>query len=482
LAAGIGQHAFPIALGSAALWAVHPLNTEAVTYIIQRSESLMALFVLLTLYCADRSVDSWNPWRWRAAALGALGLALGCKMTGIVAIPLVGLWMWTLRPRTRPVALYLALIVPLAVAALTIGRVTVLRAFYGGWDGPMMPLITRMQYMASECQVVLHYLRLVVWPAGQVFDYAWQPVGGFRDVIPEALFCGWLVLSCGYLVIRRSPWALPLAGALVCLAPTSTLIPMEDLAFEYRMYLPLIGLAAAFVAGLYWIPRWLEARVLVFLVRRAHRAWTDVPAMLLSAVVRRQSALDFSRMCLLAFLVGLLGALAYQRNAMYASDFQIWQDTVRKRPNNPRAHANFGVTLAARDMIVGAVGAFEEAVRLRADYPLAHSNLALCLAHLKEYRQACTSAAQAIALDPKMAEPWNTQGICLLALGMPEQAKNSFDGAIRADPRYPLAYQNRASVAVLQGRQADARRDLATCARLGARVPDELRLAAGLEK
>ena len=74
-----GGAASGLAMAVALIWAVHPLLTESVTYLTQRTESLMGLFFLLTLYCAIRGASSGHPWRWYAVAIAACALGMGAK-------------------------------------------------------------------------------------------------------------------------------------------------------------------------------------------------------------------------------------------------------------------------------------------------------------------------------------------------------------------------------------------------------------------
>ena len=74
-----GHAASALALAAALIWSVHPLQTEAVTYLTQRTESLMGLFFLLTLYGAIRAASSPHPWKWYAATVAACALGMGCQ-------------------------------------------------------------------------------------------------------------------------------------------------------------------------------------------------------------------------------------------------------------------------------------------------------------------------------------------------------------------------------------------------------------------
>lgn len=298
--------AFAIAL----LWLVHPLNTQAVTYVIQRAESMMGLFFLLACYCWLRGSTGDRAWLWLPLALLSFFLSCATKEVAIVwpilivtfdRIFLAGSWKWLVKRR------WLAY---LALAGLWAWLLApVLLASQSGQDfGIGFGLaITPLQYASTETEVVLHYLRLAVWPTNQVGDYAFWPIARSPfEVWPAALAIGILVLAMFAALYFRPKLGFPIFWCLLILAPTSTIMPINDVAFEHRMYLPLIGVIALLVVGIdFWIAQMRAPRIVAI--------------------------------SLLIVAVALLGRQTIRRNEVYRGNAQFFGDALAKRPHNLRA-------------------------------------------------------------------------------------------------------------------------------------------------
>ncbi len=240
-----------LALAASGLWAVHPLQTESVTYVVQRSESLMALCYLLTLYCVARSAAAERPRPWQLAAVVACPLGMLSK-PGMVTAPipvllydrvfLAGSWSRAWRERR---ALYLGLA---ATWGILLGLLTAPHES-GTTAGFTMRDLTWLEYTSSQPAVVLHYLRLAIWPQGLVLDYAWPVAHGFAVIAPPLLVLIGLMVAT-VVLFRREPSAGFLGAAFfLILAPSSSVVPIKDLAFEHRMYLPLAPLAVLAVVS-----------------------------------------------------------------------------------------------------------------------------------------------------------------------------------------------------------------------------------------
>ncbi|MCC6418692.1 MAG: tetratricopeptide repeat protein [Gemmataceae bacterium] len=317
-----------LALSIALLWLVHPLQTQSVTYIIQRLESLMGLFYLLTLYCVVRGAAplvadhplpaAHRHWLWYAAAVVCFTLGMMTKEVMASAPVVVLLYDRTFLAGSfreafrRRWGLYVALMLPWGL--LVPERVLV----EGTSAGFSTAGVTPLQYLMTQSGVLLYYVRLTFWPYPQCLDYQdWPIVTSLADC--------WLSGSVVVLALLGTAWALwrkPWLGFLgawffLVLAPTSSFVPIADVAFEHRMYLPLAPIAILVVltgwAGL----RWLAER----------RGWPDL--------VRRNLG---------AFLVAAaacaLGTLTFVRNEAYRSSAVMWDDVLSRRPDCPRAHIN----------------------------------------------------------------------------------------------------------------------------------------------
>ena len=334
-----------LALGAALLWTLHPLQTESVTYIIQRAESLMGLFYLLTLYCFIRGADAADHSRrlWFGLAFTACLLGMATKEV-MVSVPLIVL----LYDRTflagsfreawrRRRGLHVALAATWLLLASLVASAGWNRNGMSGFDVGIKP----WAYWLTQFEAVTRYLRLAVWPNPLVFDYGTFWVNHPAAVAPEALVV--LGLAAAVLVAL---WRKPALGFLgtwffAILAPTSVMPGRIQMIVEHRMYLPLATVMTLAAIGI-------------------HR------------VVRRQGWVVFA-----ALALGL-GMLSFRRNGDYRSEIAIWSDTVVKQPNSAEAHFNLGFALARdpgrRD---DAITQYREALRLRPGYAEAHNNLGL---------------------------------------------------------------------------------------------------------
>ena len=333
LARRYGPSRFSLAWAAAALFAVHPLASETVAYVSSRSEVLAAFFILLGLGSFIVAARTTNRRRRRLAAVVMLLAAfagLGSKEIA-AAIPFAlllydylflaeGQWERT-RPERRLVLLSM---VPLAIG----GTLLLIRAYvnpspmgeYGSTAGVGFERFSRSEYFMTQFGVITHYLRLVVLPFGQTFDYDWPLAKTPFDlavVLPFLLLVGLVVLAVQ--LARTQPlFTFAVGWTLLILAPTSSLLPIADLAVERRMYLPLAGIALLAAA-------WLR----------------DVLEFALPALRER---LVIAYAALVAIVLAAAGTLTLQRALLWGDAIALHEDGVAKAPTNPRVRLNLGVT------------------------------------------------------------------------------------------------------------------------------------------
>lgn len=345
-----GPAAIPVAWLTALLWLVHPLLTESVTCVIQRTESLMGLLYLATMYAAVRSMVASRPLRWQAVAVAACLAGMATKEVMVSAPLLVLLYdrtfvagsflaAWRLR-RGFYVALALTW---LLLGWLVIGMGGGTRGNAAGFTGE----ITWWEYLFTQAEAIVLYLKLSVWPHPLVLDYGTHVARNLETVIP----CGALVLGLALATLvaiwRKAAGGFLGAWFFAILAPSSSVVPLATQTIaEHRMYLPLAAVIGAAVLGLY---RWLGRRMMA--------AGLVVATGLLAATVAR--------------------------NHDYRSVRSIWEDNLAKRPAGARAHVNLGAVLMLDPAGAGeALRHFEEAIRLQPSYGPARVNLATILSTL----------------------------------------------------------------------------------------------------
>jgi len=421
LAARFGPAALPLGVAVAALWLLHPLQTETVTYVVQRAESLMALCYLLTLYAFIRGTAAERPGGWFALSLAACLLGMAAKEVMVTAPLLVLLYDRTFVAGTMAEAWrrrwrYYS---GLAGTWLLLAWLVAGTAGRGGTAGFGLS-VGPGQYLLTQCEAIVHYLRLAVWPDPLVFDYGTATVSGLGQV---GLQAGLLVaLAAGTLVAlaRRPVWGLAGAWFFLILAPSSSVVPVASQTMaEHRMYLPLAVIMAGAVLGLY---RWLGRRSLL--------------------------------VC--GLVAAVFGALTMRRNADYQTEQGLWADTVAKRPQNGRAWNNLGKALFSAGRPAEAVVRYEEAIRLEPAEPEPYYNLGLALARLNRPTDAISRYEQALRLRPEYPEAHNNLGNALLAAGRPDEAGSHYEEAVRLRPGFAEAHSNLANVRLEQGRVAEA--------------------------
>ncbi len=417
------------AFAAAAFWLLHPLQTESVTYIAQRAESLMGLFYFATLYSFARG-------RRRASvfccALGMLSKpAMATAPLAVLLYDRVFVSGSFRRALRRSPRYYAALACSGLVLVLLLLSPHESARSAGPWgEGVLSPL----RYAANQCLVILHYLKLAVWPHPLCFDYLWSARPLRQLLLPIA------VLVAGALALFWSARRYPRAGFLagwffLTLAATSSFIPVRDLAAEHRMYLPLAALAvAAALAGRRWIPG-SRARV--------------------------------GAACILAALLGLG---TYRRNQEYRSAETMWRSVLAQRPWNWRAHSNLGMALEDLQRVDEAIEQYREALRLKPDFAVAHNNLGFALEREKgNPDESWSHYLQAIESKADYAAPHLNAGNLLMEKGRPAEAFSYFEKALRLAPDSATVHNDVGAALMRLERLPEAREQFEIAIRL---MPD----------
>lgn len=400
LCARFSGRAAEIAAAAALLWLLHPLQTNAVTYLSQRTEALMALLYLATLYASLRAATG-GPVRWELAAVGACLAGMATKEVMVTAPVVVLLFdrtfvagsfraAWTQRRR-----LYLGLAATWALLVFLLADVHERGVGYAA--------VNAWQYALLECRVVLLYLKLAVWPSPLVFDYGPAVAPAVADLWPFALGLGALLAGLAWLWRRSPRLAFPLLWVFAVLAPTSSFVPVgaQPMA-ESRMYLPLAGLAAAAAVGAY---AWLGRRGLA----------------------------------IVAALAVAGGFATRARNHDYRSALAIWTDTAAKVPTNARAFASVGAAWLEAGKLEHAIPLLQRALRLDPLVAEVHNNLATALVDAGRPADAVEHFTAALKLKPGVASTHYNFGNLLLQLGRVPEAIAQQQQALVARATFPEA-------------------------------------------
>ncbi len=408
LPARFSTRATAIALAIAVLWVAHPLQTQAVSYVIQRAESLMGLFYLLTLYGFVRGAAPAGRRAWLMVAFVACLCGMATKEVMATA-PLMVL----LFDRTFLAGGFAAALARRRWFYAGLAATWVLLGFLvlggGGNRGGSIGFGTGTAwwaYSATQFGAVCHYLRLALLPYPLVFEYGTIWVKSVPEVLGPALLVAALLAATAYAVIRLPRLGFVAAWFFMILAVTSVIPGTTQMIVEYRMYLPL----AAVMTGI----------VLMGVSLFGDHLWLPLVVVVLA-----------------------LGATTVARNRDYRTAVALWQDTVDKRPRNALAHEMLAEAREGEGEYADARAEHERALALYPDFLPAHEGLADDLVRLKQPAAAFDHYRAAAALKPDFADPHDGLGEILREAGHPERAVPEFDEAIRLKPDYAEAYFNR---------------------------------------
>ena len=324
-----GLRANFLSLVIAVLWALHPLQTQAVTYVYQRIESMAGMFCLLSLAAFARAAaTNWSR-KWLCGAVMACAAAMACKENAVVLPVLLVLYDWLFTPADSPAAwradvrrrrgLHCACFLTWLILAFVIWTQAGRYQEFNVGTARHSPLT----YALTQPGVILHYLRLAFVPVGQCFDYGgWTGVATPRVANLPAYAA--IVAAVGLTIrgaIRREPWAWLGLFFFGTLAPTSSVMPIEAFANEHRMYLPLAAVVAAVVLSVASLGTGLGAEL------GARFAGS-----------RPGSRRRLARAGLLAAVAAaiVLALLTDRRNRVYRSQEALWADVLERDPGNYR--------------------------------------------------------------------------------------------------------------------------------------------------
>lgn len=434
--------AFVIAL----IWGLHPLQTESVTYVVQRAESLVGLFYLATLYLVARGESSSRPRGWHACAFLACLAGMATKEVMVTAPVVAALYLRTFVFESVRETLQqrLSLLLALASTWLLLLGLILAHGGRGGsvdLDAPLSPA----KYASQQLAAIVHYLRLAVWPRPLVLDYGKQLTVSSTHLALCGLLLFVLVSATVWALFRRPAIGFLGAAFFLILMPSSSVVPVvTQIMSEHRMYLPLAALVtlAVMLALVYWR-------------RSGSQVWWAPTAVIIVAAIA-------------------LGAQTWLRNLDYRTGLAIWADTAEKQPDNPRAHSQLTTLYLSAGDIERSLKHVNRTIELSPNESGPHFFRGVLHLQLKEYDAAVRDFDNCLRLAPNHAEAYQNRGLARLNLKQYQQAEEDLTKAMELGPQLVGSYRYRALVYSSLDRLADAQADAREYFRRGGKPDDVL--------
>ena len=450
-----------VPLFAALLFVSHPVQTEAVTYVVQRLTSLATLFCLasLLLYVTARQALGERGWQGRGIPcyVGSLCCALLAMKTKEIAFTLpLGVALYDFMFfRDRPVR-RLGLLVPLLFTMLVIPLSILVAPGTGGYTVGHADEMTRVatdlsraDYLFTELRVIVTYIRLLFLPVNQNLAYDYPE---YHSLLTPQVFLSLLFLAvlfglAVYLSYRstfnvqssrfnnKSPVpelrliAYGIFWFFLTLSVESSIIPITDVIFEHRLYLPSAGAFTALAGAIGLLGERFATRV---------RGGGELQAALAGLVVLA------------------LAGTTYARNEVWRSQESLWRDVVSKSPGKSFGFQGLGIALAERGDIAGALATFDRALALDPQAAETYCNRGALFAKAGRYDKAIADFAEATAINPSLAEAWSNLGLAWSETGDQEKATRFLARAIALDPENAQAHNNLGFALARQGRPGEA--------------------------
>jgi tetratricopeptide (TPR) repeat protein len=413
------------------IWLVHPIQTQSVTYIVQRMNSMAAMFYVLSLWLYARARLAEEKKKKRALVGGCILagiLSLGSKEMAATLPFFLFLYEWYffrdlswawLKRHFMPIVGMLILLVFVALMYLGTHPLEKILETYGARD------FTLTQRVLTEFRVVVYYITLLIFPhpSRLNLDRDFLLSHSFIDPVTTLLSIGTIGAFLGlaiYMAKKDRLLSFCILWFLGNLVIESSVIGLEIM-FEHRTYLPsmLVSLMAVTLCYRHIKSKWQGVAVLCG-VLMVFSVWT------------------------------------YQRNSIWRDDVTLWEDCVAKSPKKARPHLNLGLALEGKRRIEDAMGHYYQALRIKPDYGEAHNNLGLVLANQGNLKEAVGHYRQALSSKLHFAEAHNNLGLAFRRQGRLNEAMSHYTEALRIRPNLAEGHNNMGVALAIQGRLNEA--------------------------
>src|SRR3989338_4631750 len=389
------------ALTASLIFVSHPIQTQAVTYIVQRFASLATLLYILSLTLYIKA-------RLQTVQTGANAVGKFFS-TSTLTFYFLSLVSAILAMKTKEISLTLPFVIILYEVMFFVPINQNL-----DYDYPL-------SHSLFEPQTFAFFLFLSAIFAFAIYLFirsrrtAKSPSPHRGEGRGEGK-CYGLLISFGIL------WF------FITLSVESSIIPIRDVINEHRLYLPSVGAVIAFGSGVLYGFSYARERL-------------GIKVSLLLAT------------CVLLFVTAFtLGIATYKRNLVWKDDIALWDDVIEKSPEKARGYNNLGKALQEKELFTESIKALQQAIQLKPNLPEPHTNLGNVYSKQGRFDYAIKEYRAALKLNPYDAEAYNNLGNTYYSQGLFNEAMQEYVIAVKLKPDYPDAYNNLGSLYATQER------------------------------
>ncbi|MBI5674654.1 MAG: tetratricopeptide repeat protein [Nitrospirae bacterium] len=294
---------------------------------------------------------------------------------------------------------------------------------YGEHAGYGVKTITPLEYLITQFNAHWTYIRLLILPINQNLDYDYSIARSLFEFPTIISLIGYVGLwGTGIYLYRRNPViSFCIIWFMVTLFPSSSVMPLTDVFFEHRLYMPIMGTILAFTLSIVY--------VLQFIVHRSH-------------VFSSHFSLPTYYFLLLSAIVVVFSIVTYQRNIVWQDEVSLWEDVTKKSPEKVRGYYNLGKIYSDKGWSDKAIKNYQIALRVKPDYIEAHTSLGLEYNNIVWIDKAIEHYQIAISLGPDFQIAHNNIGNAYLAKGWIDKAIEHYQIALRLKPDFAEAHNN----------------------------------------
>jgi tetratricopeptide (TPR) repeat protein len=414
-----------IAFVTALFFVSHPLATQSVTYIIQRLSSLAAMFYLLSivLYVKARLINkSRSSTYFLFAGSVIFGVLAILTKENAITLPFAALLFEIFFLRTKKISinfknpkviLMIGAIVIVIISIPLLLATSIFRPLPASQYNPV--IITPLNYFYTQLNVIIKYIQLLILPISQNLDYDFPVSETFfsiRTVLSFFVLAGLIVLA--FLLYKRNRIiSFCIFWFFLTLSIESSFIPINDVIFEHRTYLPSFGYFLLLTTVIFLFP------------------WNKYRFLIISVVV---------------IIIGSNSFLTFERNKAWKDNLTLWNDVISKSPDKARPYINRGFAYTSLGQLDKAIEDYSKAIEINPNFTDSYYNRGLAYMNSGQPEKAMADYSKALEIEPTYGKAYSSRGVVYFNLRQWDQAIADYSKAIDTDPKYADAYYNRGIV------------------------------------